>query len=86
MFIDGNCFSGERCGAWASCFCFLILAPPMLTLASLQSLPPVGSIDNISVDESFDEVLSEGEENEEFPPPPEDLIPPRQSVRYVNEM
>lgn len=44
-------------------------------LASLQNLPPVGSIDELSVDESFDEV----EEDENF-------IPPRQSVRYVNEM
>lgn len=49
--------------------------PPMSMLASLQNLPPVGSIDELSVDESFDEV----EEDENF-------IPPRQSVRYVNEM
>lgn len=47
----------------------------MTMLASLQNLPPVGSIDDLSVDESFDEVEDD-----------EDFIPPRHSVRYVNEM
>lgn len=50
-------------------------------LASLQNLPPVGSIDELSVDESFDEVEDPGPGEED-----ENFIPPRQSVRYVNEM
>jgi hypothetical protein len=64
---------------------YCILAPP--TLENLQTLPPVSSLDNISVTDSFDEF-------EQFPPPPEDfyqydedaLLPPRRVGNYVNEM